>query len=247
MCGIFGVAGDVDKKEVDLFFGELLDANQERGQSAYGITLAYQRGTVVKKGRGILDKNQASIYYREVPDSWRTFLPRALLGHTRAPTEGAPIDYDNNHPFQINSLYLAHNGILINHKEVRQSLLPFLRSSIVTDSYVLLGTIWKEYRAYGEIPSRLSDAIVAACETIKGSFACWLWRNPDLYLFRCISSLYYRHDKYLPDGTSALVFSSERLPGGIELPEGIVLHFNTVWGYLERSGKFSYYSPYHLK
>ena len=60
---------------------------------------------------------------------------RVVMGHTRLATQGRPADNFNNHPWSTGSFALAHNGVLWNDKELRQTeKLP--DTHIQTDSYV---------------------------------------------------------------------------------------------------------------
>ena len=156
-----------------------------------------------------------------------------LLGHTRAPTGGAPVDYVNNHPFEIGGYYLAHNGILINHEEVRKTLRS-VPDEVQTDSITILHSIWEKDGA-------IEDRIRKACEELKGSYACWLYDQAllQLYLFRCISPLFVRT---MRSGT--LAFSSEDFPLSVEFPEGVIARYTVRQAAFEERGHFSYYTPY---
>ena len=60
---------------------------------------------------------------------------RVVMGHTRLATQGRPADNYNNHPWSTGTFALAHNGVLWNDRELRQTEnLPDTR--IQTDSYV---------------------------------------------------------------------------------------------------------------
>jgi glucosamine 6-phosphate synthetase-like amidotransferase/phosphosugar isomerase protein len=170
---------------------------------------------------------------------------RMILGHTRAPTGGAPVDFDNNHPFSAElhngwpgRVYLAHNGILLNHVELRQVYGFYVPPQVQTDSAVIPYMVLAHWRERGSI----AEGIRQVCEELRGSYACWLWAAglASLYVFRCISPLYYRRD----DGLFA--FSSVMFSGSVELPEGVVLEYNPERDTLRDVAHFWFYNPYSI-
>lgn len=242
MCGIFGIIGNISERSVSKFI-QLTTVNQERGQLGYGLLVANADGSgYVEKGAGEVDivVKLADIELEKKVNMGQMI---ALLGHTRAPTGGAPVDKDNNHPFSVSSLLLAHNGIIINEKELRlkHTNIP---EQVKTDSIVIL----YEILSHWETPS-ISDAVRLACEVIRGSYACWLWETwmKSLYLFRCISPLYVTDIPPEDGSISADTFAFSSMPTedvASELPQGRIIEYNAVMKALYGRGTFNFYTPY---
>jgi len=159
---------------------------------------------------------------------------RLILCHTRAPTEGSSLDARNNHPFEFDDLYLAHNGLIFNHEQLREDF--GITVDIETDSIVILALVHFAGRAAGD----MAFGIQMAAKVLRGSYACWLLdrRHNELFLFRCISPLYVR-DQY-----STLVFSSEPFEGSRMLREGTILKLDLTHFLLQNAGQFAYYTPF---
>lgn len=225
MCGIFGVFSRRELQEAPLdLFTELLQLNGRRGDKAYGIMAA---GFVLK---------QASCPTPAIMDALKAFVhpygTKFILGHLRAPTEGAPNDISNTHPFQYGVYSVAHNGNLLNHKSLRDELI-YTRDSPATDSAILPVLLQSFEGAEG-------PNIGEALSKLEGSYALWIYHHGlnELYLARCINPIYWKEDS----STGIVTFSSEKIEGADLLPEGKVFRVSD----LEVVDEFRYYNPYQL-
>ena len=87
------------------------------------------------------------------------------IGHTRWATHGEPSEA-NAHPHKMGKIYLVHNGIIENYKEIKKAL-GDVKFHPETDSEVLAGLINSFYKD-GEYP--LIDAVVQALKLAKGTY-----------------------------------------------------------------------------
>lgn len=114
MCGIFGF---VSKKKVNAasIIIEGLKRLEYRGYDSSGLALVTARGIFCKKKSGRIFELEKSI--KRNPET------NIGIGHNRWATHGKPTD-KNAHPHCDCSgkLYLAHNGIIENFKELRTKL-----------------------------------------------------------------------------------------------------------------------------
>lgn len=111
MCGLAGVAGDLNHKDTDVF-KELLFLSQVRGSDATGVC-GFETRT------GVID-----IFKRAVPSSTFLDLRRVdhmistrsdvLMGHTRRSTAdwASKYNHEDAHPFYWNDLVGMHNGVV---------------------------------------------------------------------------------------------------------------------------------------
>ncbi len=168
MCGVIGL---VSQSNVASTIYECLTVLQHRGQDAAGIATCDNRTIALVKDNGLV---------RDVfnSDNVKKLHGNMGIGHTRYPTAGG----DNRleaQPFYVNSPYgivLAHNGNLVNTKQLRKELFEQDRRHINTgsDSEVLLNVLAHELQKNNE--SSLSaamvfDAISALNKRCIGGFA----------------------------------------------------------------------------
>ena len=168
MCGVIGL---VSQTNVASTIYECLTVLQHRGQDAAGIATCDNRTIALVKDNGLV---------RDVfnSDNVKKLHGNMGIGHTRYPTAGG----DNRleaQPFYVNSPYgivLAHNGNLVNTKQLRKELFEQDRRHINTgsDSEVLLNVLAHELQKNNE--SSLSaamvfDAISALNKRCIGGFA----------------------------------------------------------------------------
>ncbi len=112
MCGIIGYTGRRNTAEV-LLNG--LKKLEYRGYDSAGIALADQTGITIYKKKGKI-RNLASELASVSADS-----AEAGIGHTRWATHGEPSDR-NAHPHRGKRVVLVHNGIIENHRELKEEL-----------------------------------------------------------------------------------------------------------------------------
>ena len=87
------------------------------------------------------------------------------IGHTRWATHGEPSE-TNAHPHQAGNIYVVHNGIIENYKELKVALKEHEFKS-ETDTEVLAALIESFYKD-GKYP--LANAVVQALKLVKGTF-----------------------------------------------------------------------------
>ncbi|MBQ2659751.1 glutamine--fructose-6-phosphate transaminase (isomerizing), partial [Candidatus Saccharibacteria bacterium] len=87
------------------------------------------------------------------------------IGHTRWATHGEPSE-TNAHPHRAGKIYLVHNGIIENYKELKENLKEHDFKS-QTDTEVLAALINSFYKD-GKYP--LANAVVQALKLVKGTY-----------------------------------------------------------------------------
>jgi predicted glutamine amidotransferase len=106
MCGIVGIVkeeGSTITENEFYDFLALLSKAEARGRQATGLIYVFENGSnFCMKSPAMSSLAADFIPYRE--------NVRALLGHTRHSTGGAPKDNENNHPHQTMNWALVHNG-----------------------------------------------------------------------------------------------------------------------------------------
>jgi len=124
MCGLVGIlllpqarSSSLWKEIADTFTRCLL-FNQERGREASGVALIYQDGShwLLKKPVPAEELVKYSEYYEILSRLCEEAV--VLLGHTREPTKGTPLNNCNNHPIKIDYVIGVHNGKLENDDQL---------------------------------------------------------------------------------------------------------------------------------
>ena len=166
-CGVFGMydlgGGDVAST---IYYG--LFALQHRGQESCGIAVSDTQGpkgkVISHKGMGLANE----VFTQENLESMKGDIG---VGHVRYSTAGASTR-ENAQPLVLNyvkgTLALAHNGNLINARELRHDL--------EYTGAIFQTTIDSEVIAYHIARERLNSATVEeavgrACRKIKGAYA----------------------------------------------------------------------------
>jgi predicted glutamine amidotransferase len=108
MCGLVGMAGDINKKEKQAF-DLLLMLDEKRGPHSTGVlSVNNSDHKVVKRAMPAYDFIDSKGYNKIM-----SATTRVLLGHNRWATQGA-INSENAHPFHHGHIIGAHNGTLKN-------------------------------------------------------------------------------------------------------------------------------------
>ena len=168
MCGVIGV---VNHTPVASTIYECLTVLQHRGQDAAGIATCEKRRIALVKDNGLV---------RDVfnSENVKKLHGNMGIGHTRYPTAGGDNKLEAQ-PFYVNSPYgivLAHNGNLVNTKQLRKELFEQDRRHINTgsDSEVLLNVLAHELQKNNE-PSLTAEMVFEAITTLNtrcvGGFA----------------------------------------------------------------------------
>lgn len=174
MCGIVGI---VDAGGVSLPLYYALYALQHRGQESAGISVFDGDRLRKHKGPGLV----AEVFDTEI---LRSLNGTVGVGHVRYPTTGANLP-ENIQPFNFEflgrSFALAHNGNLVNTRELRaayeQAGQIFCTS---TDTEVIANLIADELRHSGSI----EDAVRSCMAHLRGSYSVAMVYEDQLYAFR---------------------------------------------------------------
>ena len=156
MCGIVGYVGD--KKAQD-FLVSGLKRLEYRGYDSAGIV------TISEEGKPTLIRAKGKIVELEKKLAKNKRDDRVGVGHTRWATHGEPSE-TNAHPHQAGKIYVVHNGIIENYKDLKKTLKGHKFQS-ETDSEVLAALINSFYKD-GKYP--LADAVVQALKLVKGTY-----------------------------------------------------------------------------
>jgi len=169
MCGIVGYIG---KKEAQGILLSGLRRLEYRGYDSAGIVTldARGKGTLLReKGKvAELDKIVAG---NETDDS-------IGIGHTRWATHGAPSER-NAHPHKVGDIYLVHNGIIENYRDLKALLeSQGYKFSSDTDTEILTALIDSIYQKQ-KTPDLL-EAVSDALQTVVGAYgiAVFSVKNP---------------------------------------------------------------------
>lgn len=245
MCGLFGFSkyGEKPIKGLATLTNALANQSAVRGTDATGIALCTgSHVNVVKESKPAYEiqfKHNDNVI--------------ALIGHTRHSTQGSEKRNFNNHPFSGRAgdvnFVLAHNGVLMNDKELRQSLM-LSKTKIETDSYIAVQLI--------ESKKELTfDSLKYMAETIEGSFSFSILDEKDnIYLVKGdspISLLHFPQRKiYVYASTENILYKAlvdsplfDDVKNGdfeeIPIKEGEILKISSGGELDKENFKYSYY------
>ena len=156
MCGIVGYVG---KKRAQDFLIAGLKRLEYRGYDSAGIvTLDGEGEPTLLRAKGKIENLEEKVAKNKRDDE-------IGIGHTRWATHGEPSE-TNAHPHKAGKIFLVHNGIIENYKELKEHLTghEFLSQ---TDTEVLAALINSFYKD-GEYP--LENAVVQALKLVKGTY-----------------------------------------------------------------------------
>lgn len=157
MCGIVAVTGRADAGDV-LIHG--LERLEYRGYDSAGLVLSDREAG--------LSRVRVAGKVRDLKESWNhTTKGHTGIAHTRWATHG-PATEDNAHPHQAGPVYIVHNGIIENYRELRRTVLEKgAELSSQTDSEVIA---WLFSQAMEE-SSDVEDAFLKTVQQLQGAFA----------------------------------------------------------------------------
>ncbi len=167
MCGIVGYVGE---KNAQGFLISSLKRLEYRGYDSAGIaTLADNGEMTLLKAKGKISNLEEKLAKNKRDD-------KIGIGHTRWATHGEPNEI-NAHPHQAGDIYLVHNGIIENYKELKKNLKEHKFVS-ETDTEVLAALISSFYH---DGKYALSNAVVQALKLVQGTYgiAVISAKNPD--------------------------------------------------------------------
>ena len=156
MCGIVGYVGDKNAQD---FLISGLKRLEYRGYDSAGIV------TLSNDGQAALIKAKGKIANLEEKLAKNKRNDGVGVGHTRWATHGEPSEV-NAHPHRSGEIYLVHNGIIENYKEIKKALKGHEFKS-ETDSEVLAALIDS---FYGDGKHTLANAVVQALKLVKGTY-----------------------------------------------------------------------------
>jgi len=159
-CGVFGIYAPGKKVSEIIFYG--LQALQHRGQESAGIAVSDREDILIFKDLGLVSQvfNKQNI---------APLLGDIGIGHTRYSTRGMNI-WKNSQPlyrmFRNESFAIAHNGNLINVKQIRKEQIEKgIRFETTTDTEVIASLIESSDK------ETIEGAIKEAISQIKGSYS----------------------------------------------------------------------------
>ena len=156
MCGIVGYVGGKNAQD---FLMSGLKRLEYRGYDSAGIVTLADDGTATL----IRAKGKIADLEKKLAGNKRSDI--VGIGHTRWATHGEPSE-KNAHPHQAGPIYLVHNGIIENYKELREVTGNHKYQS-ETDSEVLAALVESFYKD-GKYP--LMNAVVQALKLVKGTY-----------------------------------------------------------------------------
>lgn len=156
MCGIVGYVGN---KIAQDFLVSGLKRLEYRGYDSAGIVTLSDEGTATLiRAKGNISNLEEKLAQNKRND-------KIGIGHTRWATHGEPSEI-NAHPHQAGKIFLVHNGIIENYKELKKTLNEHEFKS-ETDTEVLAALINSFYKD-GQHP--LTNAVVQALKLVKGTY-----------------------------------------------------------------------------
>jgi len=166
MCGIVGYIGSRDAQGI-LTSG--LRRLEYRGYDSAGVITVSEQGVpTLLRATGKVVELETLVQKNIKKDS-------VGIGHTRWATHGVPAER-NAHPHQAGDIYLVHNGIIENYKELKTELKSHTFESD-TDTEVLAALINSLY----DDQTELIDAVAQALQLTAGTYgiAVMSARKPD--------------------------------------------------------------------
>lgn len=167
-CGVFGIFDREASAVHDTYYG--IFALQHRGQESAGITVSDGRKMNTVKGMGLV-----TTVFRNLPE----MVGHIGIGHVRYSTTGSSIPV-NVQPLQAESvdgpMALAHNGNLVNTKNLRKRLLMEGSTFNTTmDTEILIKLLARSRR------DRVEDRFRELMDEIHGAYAIVFCTNKVLY------------------------------------------------------------------
>ncbi len=155
MCGIVGYVGKKTAQNV-LLSG--LKRLEYRGYDSAGIaTLDDDNAPHIARSVGKISELEQVL-------SAKPHEGHLGIGHTRWATHGG-VTVSNAHPHHVGNIYLVHNGIIENYKELKEQLGNYNFNSD-TDTEVLAALIDSNYKD----GASLKDAVAKALKKVRGTY-----------------------------------------------------------------------------
>ncbi|MBP5656233.1 glutamine--fructose-6-phosphate transaminase (isomerizing) [Candidatus Saccharibacteria bacterium] len=155
MCGIVGYVGNRTAQNV-LING--LKRLEYRGYDSAGIA------TLDDKEKPHIARSVGKIAELENVLAAKPHEGHLGIGHTRWATHGG-VTVTNAHPHHVGNIYLVHNGIIENYKELKEDLADYKFQSD-TDTEVFAALIDSYYKD----GTSLKDAVAKAAKMVRGTY-----------------------------------------------------------------------------
>jgi predicted glutamine amidotransferase len=209
MCGIFGHSFQRKTKvpagQREILIAALCVANSYRGAQSWGIYAAGQKGKAPKVRREVGD-------IANVDGLGSLAAYPVVFGHTRHATTGA-VTRENQHPFKVGHILLAHNGMVWNHDELNRR---YDRKCTVDSQHfahhIADGLTLSDIEAYGALEwtddkrpgtvflARLRDGVLscALIKNRKGKQVGCAWSSDKAHLTRALEASRLDYQMYEP-------------------------------------------------
>lgn len=186
MCGIFGqVAKDKINKEK---LNKLVKHSEQRGLDSSGLIYYEEIRYKIERADYNIKKLLAKV---------QPYSSQIVLGHSRLITNGL----EDNQPVIYDDICAIHNGIIVNEKEVWESI--GLERKLQIDSEAIVAIASEHLQKGGEV-SELSDKVLKLC---RGIVACALLvpvkgkiilfsNNGSLYVGESDENIYFASENY---------------------------------------------------
>lgn len=201
MCSINGVVlfpknrSPAMLQEIDFFLKGVIVRAEERGRDACGV--------VVLSGKEVLSyksTKRASLFVSQLPQLITRDTTIVINNDRNAPsTEGFSRTQDDVQPFDNGKIWVAHNGIIANDRQVKHDFKIKPKSSVDTALVPYLLSEFSEIN-FGTLRTVFT-------EVLKGSFACAIFDagKEELFLLRDFQPLVLAYHS----SWNCLFFSSE--------------------------------------
>ncbi len=167
-CGVVGVWTPGSQAAKAAFFS--LQALQHRGQESAGIAVSDGQKVTMRKGMGLV-----GAVFTDLSD----LQGETAIGHTRYSTTGASV-LANAQPIHcastVGEIAVAHNGNLVNTKELREELLAEGVQLVTTADSEVIAQILARNLHLGVV-----NAVSVCMKRIKGAYAVTVL-TPDMVL-----------------------------------------------------------------
>lgn len=201
MCGIVGCIGN---KQARTYLIGGLHRLEYRGYDSAGIV------TISTDHQATLLRTKGKVAKLDALADKKPSLDTMGIGHTRWATHGEPSKI-NAHPHKAGDIFLVHNGIIENYKELKAEL-PKYKFKTQTDTEVLAALINSLY----DKDTTLSEAVTQALKLVVGTYgiAVVSVRNPDeIIVARSGSPLIIgigEHETYIASDACALIGHTDK-------------------------------------